>query len=165
MTFYYHVSGRYLGKHLIMTPQGFYEDIERGPWYPVDNAGPIWGISKIPEASFAKSVGGAMMGALSNTSDTRPTTLYAYIAVEKPEVDLSNDVSNWIDFSAIREVRYRRPIGIQFIGKITLNSEDMKKIMWAYEIRESEWGEYPPALSRIKRVAAELDQKFWAANR
>jgi len=165
MTYYYHVSRRYLGKHLVMTPQGFYEDTEKGPWYPVDNAPPFWGISKIAEASFAKSVGGAMMGALSDIRDTKPVTLYAYMAVEKPEVDLSDDVSDWIDFRAIREVRYRRPIGIQFIGKITLSSEDQKRIMWAYEIRESEYGEYPPALSRIARVAGELDRKFWAVNR
>jgi hypothetical protein len=150
-----------------MTPQGFYEDVERGEWRPVTNEAPIWFISKIPEAAFAKSAGGAIVGALSDAADgNEPVTLYVYMAVEEPDVDLSGYLSNWIDFHAIKEVRYRRPIGIQFIGKITLGPEDIKRIMWAYESGESEFGyEYPPASSRIRRVAAELDRRFWAANR
>lgn len=166
MGFYYHASWRYLGKRLVMTPQGLYEDVERGP----SGKHSDWSQSKILEVSFAKSVGGAIVGVLSGDivqeielgeRNARSIILYIYTTIEQPDVDLSNRV-DWRDFSALRETRYRHPIGIQFIGKITLNAEDVEKVVWAYKMKEGY--SYPP-LSGIKRVAAELDQKFWAIYR
>ena len=157
---YYHAAyHKYPSKNglSIIEPKGYYEDFQYHPMKnPVGWNGRIskgWEelpTSKTKETSFAKTVGGAVLGFASGNPYLGPSTFYLYETDENPDFDLTRWSGPWTDFHILGEVRYRRPVVARFIGVAHLSREDKENISDIYN-------SYPNERLALRR---ELDGRF-----
>ncbi len=103
------------------------------------NNTPIYHKESSKSSCFSESIGGAVIGAMTGETGFNKGTFYIYRTdAKKPEVDLSDYSMD--DFEVIDEVRFERPVDVEYVGKINIDSEDLKYISRCYrhEITEDE---------------------------
>lgn len=117
---YYHLSTKNMGPVVQMEPDGFYERIldSGDPEIITEDGKSSCMRSATPEICFASWVPGAFL-AIASALQCR--TYYLYQTSERPDVDLTE--SKWCDFRATGEVRFRRRIRAELIGRIKVDQE------------------------------------------
>lgn len=166
---YFHASTQKLPE--IVEPMGYYEMIDDDTGEPVTapfSEGEEFLISDTPEIVFAKNVGGAVLGAATSfnsehpaIAQKKPVTLYIYETEQEPWVDLSDNVSDWIDFDVTKEVRYREPVEVKLVGKVELTQNDLKRVSKAYAREEHAYGGYFAAPKEPQeKLVREFDKRL-----
>lgn len=124
---YYHISKTKLLK--VLKPSGFYERTDTSGglkfWYPLANCAPIFPTSNVKESCFATTIEGAMFGYFSGGSG-KAGNYYVYATNERPDVDLSDEMV--MDFGAIEEVRYRKPVSVSLLCSIHISKKIIDRI-------------------------------------
>lgn len=141
---YYRAEPEFLGDVVDFKPEGYYEAVGK-------NNSPIFAfdehkVSDYPELCASKIVGGCVMGSFSMT---RSDEYFIYEIEGKPD----KDISDWVgeDFEYLEEVRYRRTVTGNFIGKVVLTGyqkEIFEAFYKLFELKElddeeemGEWNE------------------------
>lgn len=121
-----------------IAPQGYYERVnEYGEiecWDPLVNEPPIFYKSKILETCFAKSMAGAIIGSLS--SHRTSGIFYLYSTEASPDIDLSDEISDWLDCDVVEEVRYRVDVPVLNITMINISQNVVDLINEIYTPEE-----------------------------
>jgi hypothetical protein len=140
---YFRAESSFVGNKVLFEPKGFYEgvDDQGGPKYKFDT---FW-VSDTPELAASKYIGGAILGASSmiRVGELFKTgaKVFVYEIKEKPDVD----ISHWglQDFEWLEEVRYRRPVAGEYIGKFVVTKEFSDIIESFYKMMSLGDTEYP----------------------
>jgi hypothetical protein len=122
---YYHGSPRKV-RHIVWTPTDTYESIGPGGCPELlgtpDYAG--FKSSRVKEICFSKSMLGAVTAIAQHCPMDKPCIVYIYATEEEPDVDISDCDG---DFSTLEEVRYRRPIRVRYVRKVSVPMTVVKK--------------------------------------
>jgi len=84
------------------------------------------------DTSFSETIGGAILGAITGETGFNKGPFYIYKTAEKdPEIDLRHEIID--DFAVIDEVRFERPVKVDFVGKFEVSDELLKSIKLGYK--------------------------------
>lgn len=129
---YFHgrnASGKTLKK---MEPAGFYEKVKESGcpegMYGADNYLVGFQTSDVKESSFSKTLVGAIMGTIQGFSG-EGGRIAIFRTSEKPDVDISDC---GYDFSAFREVRFRRTVPVERVLILEFDAGFSKQLMSCY---------------------------------
>lgn len=129
---YYRAIANNAGKTVKFKPYGYYEAID-DEGNPIYKYGAYWTSDK-PEVAASHTVGGAVLGLFSmlKQHDKTSNIFFIYAINEEPDIDISHwDMG---DFALLQEVRYRRPVRGEYIGKVIINSYMREKLNAYYEM-------------------------------
>ena len=153
MSKYYHGSFPTDAKVTEMIPDGFYEKINEETGCPEATyaSGTYIGFptSNIPELSFSKSKGGAVLGKgrwcapeyFKIKLGKKKCLIDVYKTSEKPDADISDC---GFDFGVLEEVRYRKKVPVKKSSTVALSPKFVKQISKAYWAEwNDDWGDPP----------------------
>lgn len=84
------------------------------------------------DTSFSDTIGGAVLGAITGETGFNKGPFYIYRTTEKdPEIDLRHETVD--DFIVIDEVRFERPVKVEFVGKFEVSDELLESIKLCYK--------------------------------
>lgn len=128
-TCYFRAESSFLGDVFKFEPSGYYEyiDDENNPSFAFGEHK----TSDTPEVCASKYIGGCIMGAYSMN---QKGTYYIYKICEEPD----KDISHWDgqDFQYLEEVRFRKQVTGNYIGKI-ITSNYLNRLFDAFYIFQS----------------------------
>lgn len=99
--------------------------------YDVYDNEPFFQLSNKPIICFSKTKVGAITGAITGERGFNCGNFYIVTTTDKPDVDLSNKHIG--DFFDIKEVRYTRPIKVEYHSNVYVNSSLAKDVALLYQ--------------------------------
>jgi len=136
----YRAVGKYLGDVVTFEPTGYYEAVDDYDDSEVHFFGEPME-SDVAETAASKYVGGCVLGEYSMNRNKGPYFIYEIDA--KPDKDISHWRGN--DFEYLQEVRYRRNVEGEYVGKVVLdkNTENIFKEYYRLKSQtEYTWDEF-----------------------
>lgn len=145
---FYRALTEYIGDTVLFKPHGYYEAVDKknNPVKPKYGLIGDFEESKIPETAASKYIGGCVLGSFSMNNSKN---YYIYEINQVPDID----ISHWSegDFEYIEEVRYRKNVPANYIGKVQLNTFQFDALFNYYELLNS----------RINDEDADIDSKWY----